>query len=377
MQCPNHGCGVAVDDGVRVCPQCGMDMKPPVAPGPSEGDNLGTEALAQASHSGRVRKLANASLILAILSCPLFGVALYILFPSFVLRLLNHSLLSFPVMLVIASFMGLAAVVTGHMAIAKGKRVPGTGGVPWRPLFGTVLGYLNIVVPIMLIAFVYFNKWRPNMDLTECGRNLRQVNVFVFQKYADENEGMYPPLSSQPGVLMFSAEAVPPKDNTDPLSLTCPTIRYAKQRTTGPKASDKPASPYDDQSYFYLGYAVRDDDDVEAFAQAYRKKIAEGGTFDEDLVVQDGEETLVLPRLSRAVLRASHWSGPPYQSPGVPPTDGIPLLIERDLGHRLPDTDDRMRGGNVLYLNHKTYFVERGTWPMTEKTQRILAELAE
>jgi hypothetical protein len=37
----------------------------------------------------------------------------------------------------------------------------------------------------------------------------------------------------------------------------------------------------------------------------------------------------------------------------------------------------RVRGGRVVYMNGSDKFVPQGTWPMTERTQRILAELAQ
>lgn len=377
MRCPNSECGATV----------------------GEGDDLGSEALAQASHSGRVRKLANASLILAILSCPLSWIPLTFalihllrwVLPSEGLpsqgEVTYGAFLAYLGTGLIVLFMALSAIVTGHIAIARGRRVPGTGRVFWRALFGTLLGYLNVVVPIMLVAFAYFSKGRPNQDMAVCQGNLRAMQS-VFREYREEHAGMFPPLSSQPGVLMFSAEAITPKDNTDPLPLTCPTIRYAKKRTQGLEASNKPAPPYDDQSYFYIGYAVLNDDDVEAFAQAYRRQISEGGTFDKDLVVKDGEEAFVFHRLSEGVkdvLRADQdrrWVSPHegretgYQQPCVVTTD-VPVLIERDMRHVYADCDGRPRGALVLYLNAGVQFVEHGTWPMTEKTQRILAELAE
>jgi hypothetical protein len=262
--------------------------------------------------------------------------------------------------------------------------------VLWRPLFGTVLGYLNTVVPIMFIAIAYFGKGRPNQDMAVCQDNLRKMQA-VFREYREENPGMFPPLSSQPGVLMFSTESIAPKDSTDPLPLTCPTIRYARKRTKSREASDKPAPPYDDQSYFYLGYAVLNDDDIEAFAQAYRKQIAEGGKFNQDLVVGNSEGTRVLHRLSDAVFQIlpttqGRQSPPPlkghqvvaYQTVGLAPTDDVPILIERDLGHVYTDWGPPPpRGAHVLYAYSGVHFIERGTWPMTEKTQRILAELAE
>jgi hypothetical protein len=36
----------------------------------------------------------------------------------------------------------------------------------------------------------------------------------------------------------------------------------------------------------------------------------------------------------------------------------------------------RVHGGRVVYLNDADKFVPQGIWPMTERTQRILAELA-
>ncbi len=481
MHCPNPECGATVDEDARVCPQCGMELKPYVPGGLGEGDNLGTEALAQAARSRRIRKLANASVILAVLSCSLAwaaGPVLNVLGlqgqwrPPFVARLIPLSYVPLYSAVITALFMALVAIVAGHLAITKGggtrrrlfaallgylavaliillaawvilsrplfvlrhcplialflprdipqsvhfvymfavlalfpalgafifvhlaitrcRRVPRTGGVMWRPVLGALLGYFNIAL-FALFALALFSKWRPNMDMGVCQGNLKLLRV-ALEIYAKENEGMYPPLSSQPGVLMFSAEAIPPKISGVPLPLTCPTIRYAEKGTAGHKAAHMQTPPHDDQSYFYLGYAVLDDDDVEAFAKAYRKQIAEGGTFDEDLVVKDDEGTHIIHRLSEDVRRATldHYSAPPYHSPGAAPADvpllierdrgpatDVPFLIERDRGHVYTDWDGPPCGANVLYFNSGVRFVKRGTWPLTEKTQRILAELAE
>jgi hypothetical protein len=238
-----------------------------------------------------------------------------------------------------------------------------------------------------LVAFGYFNKGRPNQDLAVCGDNLRRM-ALVLLEYAEEHQGMFPPLSSRPGVLMFSEKAIPTERFGDPLPFTCPALRYAEKGTAGDEVAHTQTPPHDDQSYFYLGYAVLDDDDVEAFATAYRKQIAEGGSFEEDLVVADGDGTRVLHRLSKNVSEVWRATGDPnalsphegreayYQVPGVVSAD-VPILIERDRGHRYPDWDGRPRVGHVVFLNMGLQRVEHGTWPMTEKTQRILAELAE
>ena len=212
------------------------------------------------------------------------------------------------------------------------------------------------------------NKRGHNLDMSVCANNIKQIGM-VLREYVNQG-GAYPPLCPQSGVLMFSPQAMPQKDKLGPL-LTCPTIRNAKGPTTGP------ASPFDDQSYFYLGYAVLDDDDVEAFAQAYRKQIAGGGTFDADLVAESSQGKHVFHRLAEGVENVVRTEGaiPANEVPAVV-VNKIPVLIERDLGHIDADSDGRPGGAWVLFLSGEARFVERGQWPITEKTQRILAELA-
>jgi len=389
MQCPNRACGAAVEEGVRVCPQCGTDLKALVPPGLSEDDNLGTEAPAQASHAGHVPALTNRSLILVTLLCPLFwGAVLYRLGlqhqlaelgQRFVGRFIPLSFLPFAGVAIVALLMTLPVFVLVHIAITRGRRFPGTGGVRWRSLFGALVGYLAAGL-IMLMAFSAPSKAHHHWESGICANNLKQIGI-VLQMYANESKGgSLPPLSPQPGVLMFSAEAIDreaidrmDRDNLvskDTLGnlLTCPTLRYTRHRTTGP------ASPFDDQSYFYLGYLVLDDNDVEAFAQAYRKKIAEGGTFEGDLVVETGKGTRVLHRLAEGVERFMLPEGVPLEQAlaqtGVraKSQSKIPIFIERDGVH--------LRGATVLYLDGHVSCVARGKWPNTEKTQRILADLA-
>jgi len=387
MQCPNPECGATLEADMAVCPHCGMDLQESEPPIPGEGVEPGAETPPPASPRKPGRKLANLSVILAIVSCPLFVLPVLLLLHRwgvpFVRPLFPPHTPPYPGVLAITLCVAPAAILTGHIAIARGRRLPGTGGMPWRACFGTVIGYLNIVVPVVLVAFAYVNKGRPNQEMAVCHHNLRLVQA-VLREYAKEHQDMLPPLSPQPGVLMFSAEAVPPESFPGPPPLTCPSTR----RTTEQKAPDTAASPYDDRSYFYLGYAVLDDDDVAAFAQAYRKQIAEGGTFDHDLTVETGGERRVLHRLSVNVKELWRATGDPnalspyegreeyYQVPGVVSAD-VPVLIERDVGHIQTDWDGRPRGANVLFLNAGVHFVQRGTWPITEKTQRILAELAQ
>lgn len=511
MQCPNRECGVTLDEGAQVCPQCGGDLGTSTPHGPGKSDNPGTDALVQAFCNGSIGKLANWSLILGILACvlPWAGAAALTAWGlkaewrlPFVGTLVPVSYAPFEAVKIVSVLIALAAIAMGHLAVSMGggrrwplaaavvlypvaglfilllgpvvrglsqfipfyqvyvimgavaapiafvpvhlvsTRVGGThrswvvdcvlagllllclgviarvfllqfwfweilgffavlcapaaivamyfaakfrhvgksGGVVWRPALGALLGYFNIVLIVLVIMFT-LGKGGTNLDMGACAGNLRHMDT-ALEKYTTANRGAFPPLSPKPGVLMFPADALGPAADFAPF-LTCPTIRYAKKPTTGA------ASPFDDQSYFYLGYALRNDDAVEAFAKAYRKQLADGGTFDKDLVVEDAKGTHTIHRLaadSREVLRASQdpLSLSPYegQSPGHQTqcvTDDMPILIERDIRHKNIDFLEAptFDGAWVLFLRDGPQFIERGTWPITEKTQRILAELAE
>ena len=278
----------------------------------------------------------------------------------------------------------LAAFVFVHLPAARFRRVPQTSGVIWRPALGALFGYVAITL-VALLALSAFSKGRHSWENAVCGNDLKQIGM-VLRQYSNEAKGGYfPPLSSQPGVLMFSPEAIADETirlNVDigPL-LTCPTTRFADQPTTGP------ASPFDDQSYFYLGYAVLNDDDVEAFAKAYHERLAEiespeGGPFNEDLVVQIGGRTRVLHRLRdgvEGVLIAEGVASADDAAAAARVQSEIPVLIERNLGGHIeypgnPPTPVPVAW--VLCLSGDVRRVPTGEWPMTEKTQRILAELA-
>lgn len=107
--------------------------------------------------------MANASLVLAILSCSLlwvsvldvFGVDPQWRFP-FVARLIPRSCLPFFCLWIAALLMGVSAVVTGHTAIIRGRRVPGAGGLTWRSLLGALVGYL--MVGLLLLRWPSFTR---------------------------------------------------------------------------------------------------------------------------------------------------------------------------------------------------------------------------
>jgi len=102
-----------------------------------------------------------------------------------------------------------------------------------------------------------------------CQNQLKQLGL-VCKIFANESAGeVWPELSPQVGKLTFGDEnKLYPEYMTDLSVLTCPA------------EAGNPPLLIDDHSYIYLGYVVMDEDDLNAFAEAYKERIAKGLIFD-------------------------------------------------------------------------------------------------
>lgn len=130
--------------------------------------------------------------------------------------------------------------------------------------------------------------------------------------YARDHDGLYPPLSEEPGRLMYPASAIYPRYWGDLSAWTYP----GDERPAG----DSPHDLIDDQSYWYLGYAVTSDAEAEALAEAYLERLAKGLGFEEDLPVPPGRGTAgggVLYRLREGI------------KDDIPGGLSIPVMIQR------------------------------------------------
>ena len=168
-------------------------------------------------------------------------------------------------------------------------------------------------------------------------------------------------MSSDPGNLMFRISDLYPEYLPDAGAFHCP--------------ADKGQATGDTSSYWYPGYALRNDAEVEEFAASYRERLAEGGAFDDYLhaASTSDQKSLSFCILRRGVERFfiddmfTPWKK--IQEDCAYTCTIVPLLIERPENHR-------PSGGNVLYLDGHIEFIEYpGKWPMTKKTIGILNEL--
>ena len=206
-----------------------------------------------------------------------------------------------------------------------------------------------------------------------CQNNLKQMGI-IFKMFANEAKGqVWPCLSPKSGTLFVANESegisnVYPEYLTDVSVLLCPADKDAEKLKETAKSSD-PRLLFDDQSYIYLGYAISNQDDLAAFAQAYKDIVAKGEEFDRDLTLPGGKTLYRLREgVERFFITDINDAG---QSAKIQST--IPVLIERPGNHK-PD------GGNVLYMDGHVEFIryaDDGTWPMTKAAMETLKHLEE
>lgn len=241
------------------------------------------------------------------------------------------------------------------------------------------------VVCILLPAFLIFALARARSEArkTSCQSNIGQIGN-VFREFTAD-QSYFPELAAIPGVLMFRNESggtphlppVYPEYLPEPRLLHCPGTDIDL-----PLGSD-PVALINDHSYFYLGYAVMNDGQMQAFAEAYKQRLATGLPFDSDLDVAPGQGTGGGSKILRLRLEVEGNT-----SAGVVDDTGhlsrniqsqIPILWDRNA--HPPQLEGiasffRMRSGiTVLYLDGHREYKHFGEWPATVETMRILEEL--
>jgi prepilin-type processing-associated H-X9-DG protein len=192
--------------------------------------------------------------------------------------------------------------------------------------------------------------------------NLKQLGL-VMKMFANESRGqIFPRLDPRPGHLMMLGNEVFPEYVTDVsvyISPAHPQAADFKERAT-----QDPLSIIDDHSYWYLGYAIPNEEAGLAFVEAYKKAVKNGEGPGEDL---KDTATSTIMRLREGVERFFITDiNDPASSARI--QSEIPIMIER------PGLQEG--GSNVLYMDGHVVFIKYpGIFPMTEKFIQALESL--
>ena len=237
----------------------------------------------------------------------------------------------------------------------------------------------------LVLGFGFFSCMMPLLHPggphpRSCARFLKMCGYSCARFAEEKGNGYYPELSPEPGRLRCALEGNRGVSSliddylVEPIFFTCP-MDDAYEAGLVPDWAAVQAGELDqvinDRWYMYLGYAVRNDREVAAFAKAYRERLAEGKRFDEDLKVAPGEGTSGTDTIYQLHVGVdSFWWWHNDEARDEKPV--IPLLIERIPNNHKP------KGGHVLYMDgHVEYLAYPGKWPMTETTMTTLQELAD
>ncbi len=177
-----------------------------------------------------------------------------------------------------------------------------TGGQRKRPKrIWRALGWVLVLLTVAGIAAYYLFAERVRYIFA--GVEVYNGIGFHPRLYASDHDGMYPPMSSETGRLMYSPDIV---TRDDMYMLT--TFRFPGEPDADVSVTDDMSDEefrrvveraVNDDNYYYLGYAVTNEVEGRAFLRAYAETIDRGGDFESDLIVPMGEGNFGGDRLYR------------------------------------------------------------------------------
>ena len=273
-------------------------------------------------------------------------------------------------------FASIPAIICGILALRNIRNSQGQLTGRGLAIAGIVIGatFTTLLPAIMLPALA---RARESARRASCANNLKQMGL-IFKMFANESKGgVYPQLSSEQGRFMCTAKEVFPEYLTDPLVLICPSDPEAEEWAQRARTNSQEA--IDDQSYAYLGYVITSDDEMAAFAEVYKERLAKGLTFNEDLKAPPkrgsmGSDTFYRLREGVGQLLPIDRNDP---MANAKMQARIPIMWDKTKNSSKGLVFNHLPGGaNVLFMDgHVEFLRYPGNWPLTKRAAEIIAEL--
>ena len=163
----------------------------------------------------------------------------------------------------------------------------------------TLLEIIVVIVILLTLAAILLPalaKPKYGARTRSCINNLKQMGL-VFNMYAHENGGMFPPLDDSKNNFTFDATILYPEYLSDAAIVACPSDPDYNPNTNFRLTSDHPVDNtpkgsvhpdcVTDMSYGYLGWLIRTDEEATAFFEAYDEMSPED--YGKDIIVPEGK----------------------------------------------------------------------------------------
>ncbi|MBP8132129.1 MAG: DUF4190 domain-containing protein [Candidatus Hydrogenedentes bacterium] len=274
----------------------------------------------------------------------------------------------------------IPAIICGAIALKRIRRSGGqlTGrraaiaGIT-TGITGIMLLFVGIVILPALAATASESARR-----SSCANNLKCMGLLFKLLSVDAPHSFFPQLSPDAGQLMCWAKDIygkPPPMQLEPMFLVCPS--NTNWAGAIERIKSDPQSVIDDDSYVYLGYVITSDDEMEAFAEVYKERVAHGLRFDEDLKASPGRGSMgrdTFYRFREGVEREFvKDTGDPAATARV--QSEIPVMFDR-VHINATEFNHLPAGANVLFMDgHVEFLKYPSKWPLTKRTAELMAEL--
>lgn len=227
-----------------------------------------------------------------------------------------------------------------------------------------------IIAALLSILIVVTITWgllhlRRVGQALHCNSALQYTWHLAFSDYGKRHpEGKYPPLNRQHGALFPSYDDIASVMGENIRGdLFCNATRRTFKTLSQQEKFLRP-------TYVYFGYALRNEEEVLAFLEAYPEFIEEGVHFNDDLPAPPGRGSFGGDQFLR--LRSTTWKE--HREEGA---SGVPVLIEvPDYAESGPKFRHGAPGGYVLFLSSSARFMEYpGEFLLTPKIVEKIGEI--
>lgn len=244
---------------------------------------------------------------------------------------------------------------------------------------GIVMGAIGLVLIIaIMVTLPAQARGRELARRSSCASNLQCMSL-LFKLFSNEApHSFFPQLSPNAGQLMCWGKEIygkPVPMDLEPMYLVCPS--NTNNASAMERARTDPLSIVNDDSYVYLGYVITSEDEMEAFAEVYKERVAHGLGFDDDLKAPVGRGSMgrdTFYRFRQGVERELMKDSRDAAATARMQSE-IPVMFDRV--HTDPAEFSHLpAGANVLFMDgHVEFLTYPNKWPLTKRMAEIIVEL--